>query len=182
MLPDAPQNPVFIDVTAFQGLTINILPIGGLCFVGTSLTPSGSNVCNRPGGGAAIPEAILLGGIFTSDVVATIGPLTAANRLPNGINTGQGAFTTSMFFSGTNNTNPNDFVITNGTGLNIIVPGTAHWLVVGVFDSFYKDNTDPTGTLAVRVTAPVPEPATYGMLLTGLGGLFAFRRLRSRRG
>jgi hypothetical protein len=183
MLPDAPANAVFIDITAFQNQMINILPIGGLCFTGTSLAPSGANICNAPGGGAAIPEGILLGGVFTSD--NTLLGLGVAQRLPTAIATVLPSFATTMFFSGTSNTNPFDFVLTNGTGLNVVVPATAHFLVVGVFDSFFKDNTDPDHSLAVQITGPavvMPEPATYAMLLTGLGGLLAFGRHRARRG
>ena len=70
------------------------------------------------------------------------------------------------------------------------VPTNANFLVVGVLDSYYGDNADYDGNLAVHLCLdsqstitvdPTPEPATYALFLSGLGGLWALRRFRRAR-
>jgi hypothetical protein len=79
----------------------------------------------------------------------------------------------------------NDFVVTSALSANITVPTGANFLLFTFNDSFYPDNADPNHDLGVTVTfvsnPVVPEPATYGMLLSGLGGLALLKRFRSRR-
>ena len=85
---------------------------------------------------------------------------------------------------------PDDFFIPLGPGASIVVPVGAEYLVVGVLDSFYADNTDPGNSLGVDLKVDptydfgdsgVPEPSTVLLLLSGLAGLYAFRRIQSRR-
>jgi hypothetical protein len=67
-----------------------------------------------------------------------------------------------------------------GTG-NIIIPTGATGIEFAFVDSYYADNSDASGTLGVVANASgsgVPEPATYGMMIAGLGALVAFKRLR----
>lgn len=67
----------------------------------------------------------------------------------------------------------------NGTNL-FLIPTTAQYLVVVLRDDYYQDNFDQSGTFGVDISIqnPVPEPATYAMMLGGLGLLAGWRRLR----
>ena len=64
-------------------------------------------------------------------------------------------------------------------GTTVVVPNSANFLIIGVLDSFYADNT---GNLSVELTldpsSGVPEPGSYAMVLAGVAGLVALRRLR----
>jgi hypothetical protein len=66
-------------------------------------------------------------------------------------------------------------------GTTIIIPTGATSVEFSFVDSYYADNSDFSGTLGVQMGAAagsVPEPATYGMMIAGLGALLAFKRLR----
>ncbi len=75
----------------------------------------------------------------------------------------------------------NTFIVTStGTG-PITIPTGATGVVFVFLDEYYGDNNDASQTLNVDASynAPgVPEPATYGMMIIGLGGLVAFKRFR----
>jgi hypothetical protein len=105
---------------------------------------------------------------------------------------GGGFISTSLSLSGPQQTSvgndwssviANTFIVTSaGTG-NITIPVGATGVVFVFLDQMYSDNSDFSHTLNVDATftAPIvgtPEPATYGMMLAGLGGLVAFKRLR----
>ena len=65
----------------------------------------------------------------------------------------------------------------------VVVPTGANFLVVGVLDSLFVDNSDAAGNLAVQInqiTAPSPEPATFGLLAASLAGLAWMRQRRTR--
>ncbi len=70
-------------------------------------------------------------------------------------------------------------ITATGTG-NIVVPVGATGVEFSFVDSYYADNSDFSGTLGVQasVASPAPEPATYGMMIAGLGALLAFKRVR----
>jgi hypothetical protein len=73
------------------------------------------------------------------------------------------------------------FDITAGGTGNIIIPTGATGIEFAYVDSYYADNSDFSHTLGVQANASasgVPEPATYGMMIAGLGALVAFKRLR----
>jgi len=181
--PDAPFNPSFIDVTAFQGQTINLMAIGGLCFAGTSLVGTPSTPCKAAGGGAPVAEGVMLAGIFSNNT--TLLGVTSLQRVPGAVSSGlPDAADPAQYFTGIATTNSFDFVIPQ-VGVNVAVPFGAVRLWFGVLDSFYKDNTDPAGTLGVQTITPdaasAPEPGTYALFLSGFGGLLALRRMRSRR-
>lgn len=75
----------------------------------------------------------------------------------------------------------NDFFVNSSGSVNVVVPTGAVFAVFVLRDSHYSDNANPNADpLGINISLPaaVPEPATYGMLLTGLGGLFALRRFR----
>jgi hypothetical protein len=76
----------------------------------------------------------------------------------------------------------NTFIVTSaGTG-PITIPTGATGVVFVFLDELYSDNNDTSGTLNVNASfsapASTPEPATYGMMIAGLGALLAFKRVR----
>jgi len=163
-------------VSAPAGTTIQVIALGNLCyFSGTGCTE--------------YPAA--LGGAFDSNnVLVSSASLTGGNvdRLTGTVNA-PGTEDIShvsyfnTFFGNIDTTIPNDFVIPTGNGIAVVVPTGANYLVVGVMDSYYADNSDPLNNLGVQINEFVPavsEPATLGLLATGLGA-FAFLR-RERRG
>jgi hypothetical protein len=85
-----------------------------------------------------------------------------------------------------NTTIANDFYIPTAAGITLVVPAGASYLVIGVLDSYYADDDDPSGALGVMINEieatppPVPEPATLGSFGMGIAGLLALRRYRSR--
>lgn len=191
-LPDAPGAPLVIDVSAFAGQSINIAGLGGYCAAGTATAGTVAMPCNSIGGPGIMAElAANLGGIFSQD--STLLDITSLQRVPNAVASGLPSYNssgTNWFYHNTVSTyNPFDFLIPNGAGVNVGVPQTAHYLFVGVYDSFYRDNTDPEHGLGVQITAStlriaipaVPEPGTYSMLLCGFFGLLILERLRPRR-
>ncbi len=76
----------------------------------------------------------------------------------------------------------NTFIVTStGTG-PLVIPTGATGVVFVFLDDLYGDNSDASGTLNVDATfnspSSAPEPATYGMMIAGLGALVAFKRYR----
>ncbi len=152
-----------------SGDSIQITGIGGLCFY------------NNPGCTTFPPD---LGGVFSYPVRVLLGPFAVQDRLPGAI-----APWARVNFIGTNpnlftlvdnldTTIPQDFYIP----VTVVVPQNANYLVVGVLDSAYADNS--TNGLAVSVNdigavsaeSSVPEPNTYALMLGGMGALVLLRR------
>jgi hypothetical protein len=93
----------------------------------------------------------------------------------------------NTWYGNVNTTIPNDFYIPMGTGITVVVPTGAAYLVLGVLDSYYADDSDPSSSLGFQIneivlppSGSVPEPATLGMFGIGTVALFALRRYRSR--
>ena len=110
---------------------------------------------------------------------------SSSNPVPDGISApGQNFVTTSMWFGG-DNTNTHDFKISGSTPPWVDVPVGAKFLFIGIFDSFYADNTgnvsitlsiDPPGD---SLLPAVPEPGTYLLALGGFAAL-GLRKLASK--
>ena len=182
---DSNVSPLIISLTCPVGVTTNcvnasagsvlqLIGIGSMCF----------------GGGFCGPAQ--LGGVFDTNNVS-ISPLGLGagnvNRLPGSIGIGlidallnHNQFL-NTYFGNVDTTIPNDFFIPTGTGRTVIVPTGASFLVIGVLDSFFADNTangnNPLQIQINQITAPVPEPATFGLIALGITGLLAFRRRQS---
>jgi hypothetical protein len=94
----------------------------------------------------------------------------------------------NTYYGNVNTTIPNDFYIPTGNGITVMAPIGAAYLVIGVLDSYYADNS---GILSFQIIdlgggsggpppPATPEPATLGLFAIGMAGLVAFRRYRSR--
>jgi hypothetical protein len=189
---DTNAGALFINLTGFApaGSTLTIVGLGDEC-VGA-------------GGTDCAPEE--LGGVFdTNNVLLNSTSLTGGNvdRLTGTLNAAGTVDVANLSYfdtyyvctpvtsttncvagdPGTDTTIPNDFLIPTGNGLTVLVPTGAQYLVIGSFDSFFGDNTDPMNNLAVQLTdvqLTAPEPATLGLFGAGFVGLALLRRYRSR--
>jgi hypothetical protein len=179
-IPDQPDNPLAIPVA--PGETLTLIAQGLICWAGTNPNGTKGMPCygiGNPGGQAPETQAEL-GGVFSADP-NLLGP-SNPQRLPDAISSGlpdytDPYYTTLYFHRDVSTVNPFDFQIPYNAGVTVVVPAGAHYLYLGVYDSYYKDNTDPSGTLGIDVVGlSVPEPGTLILLLAGLGGLSALRR------
>lgn len=176
-----------LGVTATE--TIQIIVGGAEC---------DSGPCGSPG-------PVYLGGVFDSNnTELASSSLTPCSPQPNcapGVDRLTGAVavpglpaqplvTNNMYlntyFGNVNTTIPKDFYIPTGAGITLVVPAGANYLVLGILDSYYSDDSgNPMATIN-EIAPPnppqsaVPEPATLGLFGIGAAALFAFRRYRSR--
>ncbi|MBI5865508.1 MAG: hypothetical protein HZB38_13570 [Planctomycetes bacterium] len=122
-------------------------------------------------GSAYADQYVSMIGVFSSS--PTLLANSELTRVPGAIEAGPDYVTTPTWNGNLPTDIPEDFAI----GLNdlqrsitIEIPGGASWLVVGILDSHFGDNTDPDGDLAVGINA-VPEPASISVLALGLAWL-----------
>jgi hypothetical protein len=168
------NSPTFINLSQYVGDTITVTDVGGLCVV------TGTSCQVYPASGS------YLGGVFSTGGQGT---LLAANniiRLPDEVSSGLPNINNNPNLAaddGTNTTIPYDFYL---PVTNLVV--AAPYLVVGTLDSFYSDNSLGTpsspgyqGFFGVDIQVTTPEPGTATLLLTGVGGLLAFRRKFAKR-
>ena len=162
---------VWIPLSAFSGLgtitpgstQIDIVPIGAVCFV------------NCPGAGQTNVNTL-------NNPIFIAGFSAGGSGDTSFFSTSLGSFNTITSGAWTN-TFANQFGINynagNGTGF-FTIPTGANDVVIVFHDNFYPDNS-ATGTFGVDVSiqnSAIPEPASYAMLLGGLGLLAGWRRLR----
>jgi PEP-CTERM motif len=155
-----------LGITITPGTTsLNFTAVGSICY------NPGASACPSNGSGDVAVSGItnpIVGG-FVSGIS---GSTTFISSGLGGINT-SGDWTSDF---------SNDFVVTSaGTG-NVVVPVGTTFVVFAFRDSYYNDNFDFGSDLGVSVDganpSAVPEPATYAMMLAGLGAVAAFKRLR----
>jgi hypothetical protein len=160
------MNPTFINLSAYMGDTITITDVGGLCVY------TGPNCTVYPA------SSSYLGAVWDNN--NTLLDASNINRLPGAIASGLPNINTPNLNSlgdGTNTTIANDFFVPQ-TNLVVIAP----YLVVGTLDSAFADNSLGTSpNFGVDITVNTPEPGSAALLLTGVAGLFAFRRKFAKR-
>jgi hypothetical protein len=186
---DVNAGALFISLNCPQGVTTNCVNAPA----GTILQLIGVGIFCYAQAGCPPEDAASLAGVFDSNNVllnSSSLPAGNVNRLTGIIAAGASNNLVNhnpflnTFYGNVDTTIPNDFFIPTVNGITIVVPTGANFLVVGVLDSFYADNADPSHTLALQVNqigAPpgVPEPATLGLLGLGMLGLAAVLRRRS---
>ena len=171
-------DPTIIAVT--PGETLQLIMGGSACYIGVS-------------SGCAIEP---LGGVFDTTDTDLLSS-NHQNRLPNQVASGLPNIQDPNFntwYGDLNTQIPDDFYIcgtvaapdcTSTTGTIVVVPATAEYLYVAALDSFYADNKgDLTVTVNEIVTDPpsVPEPASWTLMLGGLGLMAAYCRRPQRSG
>jgi hypothetical protein len=142
---------------------INLQNVGDLCFA------NGGSPCDSGSPQSSPANAILAG--FS----ATSGSTTFISSTQPGFNTVSSSDWTGDF--------ANDFIVTTSATGFFTIPVGAQYIVFVLRDAFYADNLDKDNNFGVLVDiqnpAPaVPEPATYTMMLGGLGILAAVKRYR----
>ena len=125
-------------------------------------------------GNAFNDEYVSMAGLFSSSNTL-LGP-TAANRVPGAIDAGEDYLTAPTW----NGTQATDIAADFAIGLSdaqrsvtLPIPDGASWLIVGIVDSYFSDNSDTDGDLAVAINE-VPEPSSAALL--ALASLALLRR------
>jgi hypothetical protein len=159
-------DPTFINLSGMGvqvGDVLDITALGSFCFY------------PQPN---CTPEPAYLGGVFDQNNVL-LGS-SYLNRLPGAVSSNLPNITdpgTETYYGSLSTFIPQDFYI-SPLGTLVSVPVGGAYLVIGVLDSFYADNT---GSISVSVTdlgqqSGVPEPASYGLVWTGIAALAMFRK------
>ena len=170
--PDAGATPTtWILLSGLGGLGTITPGTTVLTFQGTG------DLCYFPTCPASIPEinTNTFSNPFAAGFTTALGSTTF-------LATGQPAANTGLV--GTTDwqaTFANQFFIQSSGGTNVLVPTGALYIVFALRDSHYSDNSNPNGDqlgININLPAAIPEPGSYRMLLTGLGGLFAMRHFR----
>lgn len=157
--PQALDSPA-IDLAALglrAGDHILLQSVGDFCF--TIFNPLGC---------ANTETAHPMIGIFSSS--STLLPSSILNRVPGAIEAGPSVTTFPTLFGTIPTDVPQDFIIFHAPFSTVVtIPDNAQFLFVAVLDSFYGDNADPDGDLAV-VIARVPAKIAFGFESNDVSG------------
>jgi hypothetical protein len=171
-IPGCSTGPTFINLLSLgvqPGDSIMITGVGGLCFY----AGPGCTVYPPDLGAVFSTSNVLLGTSVQDRLPGAIAPGTGANL----IGTDPNLFT---LVGNLNTTIPQDFYIPT----TVVVPQNANYLVVGVLDSAYADNSSSSlgvsisdlGVVSATSASSVPEPGTNALMLAGMGALLFLRR------
>ncbi len=156
--------PTILDLTSLSltaGSTITLTAGGSLNYGNSTVLP------------AVLDAVFSTSNTLNPSNVATRVPGAAAVGLPSGLTSP----VTSTFY-GLNNDIAQDFKVTT-SGITFTIPNGALYLFIGISDSFMADNS---GNVSINITETIqntPEPATYFMMLGGLGALALARKFRA---
>ena len=114
------------------GYTVRIQPVG--------------DWDNGPGG----DQYLNMLAVF-SNSATLLGP-SAPDRVPDAVDCGIYAFTGATWPSGEPTDIAADFVMLDAAGVTVVIPPGATHLFVTVADIYYRDNSDPDGDFAVKIT------------------------------
>ncbi len=184
MHPDNPMGPIFIDLDklaqtnhlgpTLTGYRLDLRAVGSMCYIllenGCPSVPTEGFVASFDVNSIFVRGAInpLPGAIAPISPVESAYPRTFYDQLPT-------------------DGGPPDFRIYRSAILMALVPDGAHFLAVGVFDSFFADNS---GNVSLEIQLelpdqPVPEPTPLVMSILGFSLIFAgsvrLRRLEKSR-
>lgn len=153
------------------GQELVISAAGDLCYFAN---------CTAEGGGGELPA--VYGLVFASS--NTVLPSSNQYRLtvadPGNVPIGAVGATSPNTWPGLFDTDiAEDFQLIAGQTITVIIPDGGTYLFIGLWDSYFNDNSDPTPNLGITVGTPdsvIPEPSTYLMAFAGLAGLWTLRR------
>ena len=144
---DSPAPPLMISlatVGALPGQWLLLQTAGGFSF-GT--TPDGQRS---------------LAAVFSAN--NTVLSSSSPHRVPGAIAAGPSFASGNTYFGGLPTDIPEDFYVSRelyADYVRVEVPAGAAWLIVGVSDSYFADNSDPNNDYAITVT-PIATPSLPG--------------------
>lgn len=170
-IPGCDMNPTFVNLMTLgvqAGDTLTLDPAGDICFY------------DNPDCTLYPPD---LAGIFSTSNVL-LDP-SVQDRVPGALAPGAGATLVGdnpFLYTATGNlvtTIADDFYIPT----TVVVPAGANYLLVGVLDSGYADNSVGNGSAVSALSVEImliPEPSSAALMLGAIGGLWLVRRITRR--
>jgi len=176
--PDAPNGPLFIDLDqlaktfglgdSLVGYHLQLAAEGTMCYFSN---PDGTcNVVPTEGFLAAFDANTLWSPGLANPLLGAVAPASAW----------ESAYPKTFYDQLSTSGGAPNMMIFNEIYCSVIVPGGSHYLAVGLYDSFFRDNI---GNLSIELSVALddiatPEPATALLFLLGLSLLAAPKLLR----